>query len=603
MAGWGSFPWGSGSWGDGSFVLPELTLFTREMGLAQGRHRPTNTSPLEGNWLVCLGSDTKSQRGFLGTGDYIRIRQTNDVGAAKLLRPRFRLRAADEALPAGVAWHVRMLVDGVAALDFELDRTQSIDDLAINASGLGAFTLAFELAIVGSGGPWEVELPAVYLDALVLDATAVRPLLANRLPGPAASEVPRATLVQLDVMDTTASGIDLAETQVYVDGVLAFDAGTFQAGFNGGSSAHSSLDGGRTRRVIIDPTTDFASEAVVTVRVVSATNDGLPLDESYGFTIEDVTPPMVVSAQATTDSTVRVAFDEAVLQLSSSGAADALNPANWAIELVSGAPAVWVEVLGVAAVDSVTVEIATDIPMTPRAVYRARAADVADLFDNVVAAPNDAATFTAVGDQAPGRDYSIGELLPPFNEEIDEGDYAKFIGVLDEVIGLLLRRIDRWPDITDIDLAPEVFVDAMLQDLSNPFDFELTLVEKRRLGRLLIPIFRSKGLQRGIISAIRLFMGIEVTIEYPHFRGLRLGHARIGSTFRLGGTARDAYSYEIISPQALTDEERSRIRAIATYMQVAHEHLVRIVEPAPPPPVINHLQLGRSRLGTNWILH
>lgn len=603
MPGWGSFPWGSGSWGGGAFVLPELSLFTREMGSAQGRVRPAQTPPLEGDWLVVLGSDERGRRGFLAAGDFVRVSQLSDAGAAKLVRPRLKVRPA-EAPPVGVSWKLRMTLDATTIVEITLDEDEDLDDLAINVSGLSpSYRIGFELVITGSGGPWELELPAVYVDALVLDATTARPILANRVPGPGATRVPRSALVRLDVMDTTASGISLAATKVYVDGALAFDGGTFQVGWNGGSSAHSSVDGGRTRRVVIDPTSDFTSEAIVTVRVVSATNDGALLDESYSFEIEDVTAPVVVSAQATGERTVRVVFDEAVQQVSASGAADALNPANWAVELVEGAPAVWVTVTGVASAADNAVDLTTDIQMTANAVYRAHANAVQDLFGNAVAAPNDVATFTAIGDQAPGRSFHIMELLPRWNEDVDGGDYLKFMGVLQEVIDLLLREIDRWPSVIDIDLAPEPFVDAMLQDLGNPFDFELSLLEKRKLGRLLVPIYRSKGLARGIISAIRLFQGIEVTLDYPYFHGFRLGSARIGSTLRLAGSAYDAYSYRILVPQVLTDDERTKMRALATYMQVAHEHLVGIVEPASPPEEPDHLQLGRSRLGLNWRLH
>jgi len=603
MPGWGSFPWGSGSWGGGAFVLPELSLFTREMGLAQGRVQPQATAPLEGNWLVVLGSDARGRRGFLAAGDFVRVSQLNDAGSTKLVRPRLKVRPA-EAPPVGVSWKLRMTLDAATLVEITLDENEDLDDLAVNVSGLaGSFRIGFELVISGSGGPWEVELPAVYVDALVLDATTARPVLANRVPGPDATQVPRSTLIKLDVMDTTASGISLAATKVYVDDVLAFDGGTFQGGWNGGGSAHSSVDGGRTRRVIIDPTSDFASLDGVTVRVVSATNDGALLDESYQFTVEDFTAPVVASAQATGESAVRVTFDEPVLQVSASGAADALNPANWAVELVDGAPAVWVTVTSVASITDRVVELATDIPMTAKAVYRTHATAIEDLFGNAVESPNDVATFTAIGDQAPGRSFHIMELLPSWNEDVDAGDYAKFMGVLQEVIELLLRQIDRWPEIIDVDLAPEVFVDAMLQDLGNPFSFELTLLEKRKLARLLVPIYKSKGLARGIINAIRLFQGVEVSLDYPYFGGLRIGTARIGSTFRLAGSAYDAYSYRILVDQALTDDQRTKMRAIATYMQVAHEHLVAIVEPAPPAEEPDHLQLGRSHLGVNWRLH
>lgn len=595
ISGWGSFPWGSGEIGAGGSPLPALTLFTREMGRGQGRSAPVNHPPREGNYLVVLGSDKPNQRGRLATADFIRISQINDTGGAALVRPRLYVRPPTD-VPATAAWTCRMRVDGVAVASFLVDRERSVEDLVVNASGIaGSFELSFELVILGTGGPWEVELPAVYVDAITLESPA-RPLLANRMPEPDEREVPRDTLIAVDVIDTTSSGIAVAATQVFVNGTLAFSGGTFQVGFNGAGSATSSLDGGRTRRIIIDRTTSFDSEQQVEVQVISATNDGLPLNQRYAFYIEDVTPPAVVSAQAVNDSVVKVTFDEAI---------DPASVASgWAFEIVAGHPAVWVLPAKVVAVSDRSFEVTTDIPMTARATYRVRTTTATDLFGNVAAAPTNEAEFVAAGDQAPGRDFHVKELLPPINLEWDEsGDYLRFMGIFQEVTELLLRRIDSWPDIFDVDVAPEIFVDAMLQDLGNPFTFSLTLNEKRKLAKLLVPIYRSKGLQRGIISAVRLFMGIETTIEYPAFRGLRLGSARIGSTFRLSGEGYGAYAYEIHVPVALTDTQRERIRAIATFMQVAHEHLHAIVEPAGPSEFIDHLQLGRSRLGTEWKLH
>lgn len=585
-----------------------LTPFTRELGSAQGRIAPQGWAV--GGFALCLGSDRSGARVRLANGDLVIVSQASDAGGAKLLRARFKTRPPSEPA-AGVAWTGTFYVDGEAIAVFDLTEEREFEDVAANVSAIaGAFLVELELRVSGAGLPAEVELPAFYVDSLLLDGTSNRPILANRIPAPKALRVPQDTLIKLDVMDTTASGINAAATKVYVNGVLAFDGGVFQTGWAGIGSVTSTADGGRTQRITIDPQTDFESQASVVVRVVSATNDGATIDESYPFSIEDVTPPIVVSAKATGEQAVRVDFDEGVKQLDPAASDDALNPQNWAIGIVSGLPAVWVVVTEVATVTSSSVELRTDIPLTAGAIYRAIAMGIEDVRGNAILAPNNGATFTAIGDQAPGRDFDVSELLPAANLEEDEtGDLKRFLGIIQEVTDLLLRRVDRWIEIIDIDLAPEQFVDAMLQDLGNPFSFVLTLVEKRKLGRLLVPIYRSKGLQRGIMNAIRFFLGIEVTIEYPYFTGARLGVAVLGGvgptpgTFILAGTAYDAYSYVVVAPRSLSTTERERMRAIATYMQVAHEHLVAIREPAPPPAEPNHLVLGLSKLGLNWRLH
>lgn len=575
-----------------------LTPFTRELGAAQGRIQPANWTPPEGDFVLCMGSDLPGRVVWLNPGDKIAATQTSDAGSGKLIRPRMRARAPLHAPPPGFSWRGRFKIAGATVGEIMVALTQDWTDAAANVSGvIGTYAMAFELELVGPGGPVEVELPGFYVDAIILDEPAGRPILANRYPPPSSLGAPRDTNIRLDVMDTTASGVSAAATKVYIDGELAFDGGVFMAGWTGLESVTQSLDGGRTRRVVIDPLVPFSGEQVVEVRVISATNDGAPVDVTYQFTCEDVDGPAIESAQAIGESTVRVVFDEAV---QSDGAAGALTASNWSVTLADSSIAVWANISSVASVTPTTVDLTTDIPLTAGAAYRVAAFGIEDNLGNPVSAPDNAAVFVAYGEQAVGRSFRVRDLIPPVD---GVEDYDRFMAVIQEVTDLLLRRIDRWADIIDIDLAPEAFVDIILQDLGNPFPFELTLLEKRRLGRLLVPIYRSKGLARGIKNAIRVFMGLEVTLDYPNFRGLRLGSMRLGSSFRLAGDAYDAYSFEVHAPRTLTDVERDRIRAIATYMMVGHEHLVRIVEPAGPPPVIDHLALGRSRLGRNWILH
>src|SRR5690606_30992264 len=96
--------------------------------------------------------------------------------------------------------------------------------------------------------------------------------------------------------------------------------------------------------------------------------------------------------------------------------------------------------------------------------------------------------------------------------QLDEtGDLENFMAVLQDVLELLLGEVDRFPDILDPDLAPEPFLDLMLEDLGNPFAFDLTELQKRRLIAVLVQIYRQKGTAAGIRNAIRFFLGVDVT--------------------------------------------------------------------------------------------
>lgn len=187
-------------------------------------------------------------------------------------------------------------------------------------------------------------------------------------------------------------------------------------------------------------------------------------------------------------------------------------------------------------------------------------------------------------------------------------DLRKFLWAWQEPLELMLALVDEWLAILDPRTAPEPFLDAMLADLGNPFEFPLTVQQKRKLILLLVPIYKQKGSADGIVSTIRLFLGIETTITYPGLGGPGLGFMTLGGgsevgTFLLGGDAYDAYGYVVNALVILTDEERDKTQAIAEYMQAANEHLVRIAEPGALPLDPDHLVLGISQLDVNWILH
>jgi hypothetical protein len=76
-----------------------------------------------------------------------------------------------------------------------------------------------------------------------------------------------------------------------------------------------------------DPT-PFVGEQVVTVRVIVTPGATPDLDVSYDFTIEDITPPSLLSAQAIDAFTIRLTFDD---NMAVSGPGSALNASAYTI--------------------------------------------------------------------------------------------------------------------------------------------------------------------------------------------------------------------------------------------------------------------------------
>lgn len=471
-----------------------------------------------------------------------------------------------------------------------------------------------------------IELPGFFIDAVNFDelgigAGAIYLEVINRSPEPDQEEIRADSLISFDVAGSLAAPPVLADTTVYIqtttqDGVVgpltcAYDGGGtgFQAGFNGALSAVSAIDPS-TIRFVIDPTLDFDSLSTVAI-FLETDSVSYPggLAEDWSFVIEDVTAPRLIKAQGREAKTVRLTFDEPVNMESATASDSALTPTNYVFTRLE-VPAVSIVASSVTAVSTSVVDVTLDIEMSPRKSYQVAVSNVADLLGNIIAAPFNSATFAGYTPAIPAeRNFDLWRMLPRKNRDEDNGDLWNFISCLQEVTDLLLVEIDAWTDILDPDLAPEIFLDAMLQDLGNPFDFDLNETEKRKLIRILVAIYRQKGTSVGIINVIRFFLGIEIAIDAYSDEGWDLGIDELGDSLTDGtailgpGTTYALYSFEIVSPIVLTAEQREQITNIANYMKPGHTHLIRIVEPT-IPTVIDHLELGLSILGDGeWWLH
>lgn len=442
-----------------------------------------------------------------------------------------------------------------------------------------------------------VELPALYVDTVSLFAETRRPLLLNRAPGPEEADVPVDAALELELVDVGTDGIARAATRVWVDGVLAFEGRAsieVQPAFAGPlAEVAQTAD---ALRVVLHPVVPLASQATVSVRVVSATAGGAHLlDETYTFTVEDRTAPRLVGAQALAQRSVRLAFDEDVR----------VPPTAHFTFTPRGAPAVPVAALKAAA-DGPLVHIVLDTEMTPDVVYEVSVEGVTDAHGNLVLAPYHRATFAGFRPaRPPSRSFQLWDMLPRHNRRDDvTGDLHRFISCLQEVTDLLLSDLDAFPDVFDLERAPEAFLDAILQDLGNPFAFELDVLARRRLAAVLVDMYQQKGTAQGLRNAIRFFLGIEVRAISPIASDtLVLGESELGVDWVLGPSERFArYAFNIEVDRLLTLAERQRLRTLVEYLKPAHTHFVDLVEPL-PPILPEHWELGLSELGETTTLH
>jgi phage tail-like protein len=451
---------------------------------------------------------------------------------------------------------------------------------------------------------FEIELPAVYLDAVLMDPTPVRPAVINRDPEPGEREVPLSSTVAFDLTDIGPDGVDLAATRAFVGGAIAFDGSSFTPGFDGPRSTITTVSPD-TLRLVIHPTAPFSSLQVVAVRVLTATlGSAIALDAAWSFSCEDRRAPEILSAQARELRRIRVSFTEAVKQADPNEVDGALNPARYRLTALS-LPAVPATIVAVEPVGEDTVDLLAGTDLTPDAAYTLEVEGVADVFGNVIAAGANTISFVAFSPPCPAaRRFDLYSFLPLINRREDEtGDLRRFLACLQEVARLLLADIDAFSDLFDPDVAPEWAIVLMLGELGDPFPFDLSLADKRRLLRILVAVYREKGTATGIRNAIRFFLGIEVEVAAYAGESLLLGESLLGEDWVLAPSTRySIYSFEVVVPRALAAQERTRLRQIVDYMKPAHTHFLRLSEPL-IPEVIAHIELGRSELGDTWMLH
>lgn len=435
-----------------------------------------------------------------------------------------------------------------------------------------------------------LELPRVQVASVALLTTSARPLLINQDPAPGESRVPVDTGIALELINPGTDGIDGSATRVWVDGVLAFDGQPVSRFVAVTVQTADSLS------LELRPTMPMASLARVTVRVVASTSGGAhSLDESYSFTVEDRVAPRLLGAQAVGPRVVRLTFDEAVAV-----------PDQARAELVPQSPPTMPLTVLQLEPEGRQVDLALDTEMTPDVEYGVRVAGVTDVSGNPVLPPFDRARFLGFRPPRPAtRRFDLWRMLPKHNRRDDAtGDLWRFISCLQEVTDLLLADVDRWPDIFDLERAPEPFLDLILRDLGNPFPFELDVRGKRRLAALLVDMYRQKGTAQGIQNTVRFFLGIEiVAITALTADTLVLGESILGVDWVLGPSDRFArYAFNVVVGRILSPIEHRQLRAIVDYLKPAHTHFVDLIEPF-PPVIPEHWELGLSDLSDTSLLH
>jgi phage tail-like protein len=455
----------------------------------------------------------------------------------------------------------------------------------------------------GSAGKiQELYIPGAYVDILEFASfTGLR--LGNRDPEPGEITHRLDDIISLDIL-SDGDPIDLSTIEVYITigdepEELVLSNSIFEPNYLGTESSINSVNDCQIN-IKIDPIVSFPESTLIVIRVEAETDGNQVLNESlgtYSFTTEDISPPTIISVTAVDPLTLRIVFSEDVSD-------DSLNELLYTLTPID-VPAYTPTVISAIRYLPNAIEITLDDMATIGKTYLLSISKVIDIWGND--SDNLTAQFISFFPTTfSRRSLKLIEEIPDINRYDRDhiGDLRKIIESLQDTLDIFLYEIDKWTEILDIDYASENFVDVMLQDLGNPFTFELTLNEKRRLGRLLISIYKLKGTKIGIINTIRLFLGIDIEINSINVdEGWILGISELGIDTLLGSEDRRLlYSFEIVVPRILTESEMEKLLEIVDIMKPAHTHLIEVIQPE-PPLVIDHVELGLSMLDFEWLLH
>lgn len=123
-------------------------------------------------------------------------------------------------------------------------------------------------------------------------------------------------------------------------------------------------------------------------------------------------------------------------------------------------------------------------------------------------------TFT---DCVRDRNFHIRDLFPPKvlgkDDELVEPFLRPFLNAVNPHVLDAFARVDCFPTIMDPERCPSHLLDALLYHYGSPFTLEegLNDNEKRRLLTMLFTLYSLKGTCFGIIGAVRILYGINVT--------------------------------------------------------------------------------------------
>ncbi|MDO8944846.1 MAG: hypothetical protein Q7U75_16820 [Desulfobacterales bacterium] len=455
-----------------------------------------------------------------------------------------------------------------------------------------------------SGGAWRRN-PIAYPWVKATRAGGYN-LIAGQLLHVSVDGVLSTVVVPLDTTDeiTTAAALDSVLSPI--------GAGCYAR--NGFAWLYSARQSG-TMEVLFGGANDLlrCEAGVQSARLAFGTVPG-----SYTLAVSSTQPSGLISTRSITRDLNHADFEFVLYQPGEEFSSSVLVPGNYWLTVDEAdcktrrAPAYMPAVASVDLSVGESVVLTLAQAMTPGARYTLHVQNVEDVYGNHI--EPDPSTVEFVGfapTVSEARKLRLYDMFPNHLRQQDANREYQFeivCAVFQEVIDQLFGDLDDYLVSKNPATAPIVVVDKLLCTYGNPFEFmELSADRRRVLLELLVDLYRLRGTEPGIDSALRFFFGF-TTINFIYYWGsgwiLGLpGRTNLGATTILNtAILARRFSFSIAVDRVLTAAERVQVRQVVERMKTAHTHFIAIEEPV-APFVPNHWQLPWSELGVNTILH
>ena len=170
---------------------------------------------------------------------------------------------------------------------------------------------------------------------------------------------------------------------------------------------------------------------------------------------------------------------------------------------------------------------------------------------------------------------TLCDILPPVFRLPNEDPNYVITPILDAFCSIDVEILQ--PAIADVSRITSIeftrAIDILLINLGNPFPFiEMTEIQKRRLARSLIPIYRLKGTAKGIEQAILFFLRLVVNIVDFAQQSEELwvlAESELGQTTVLspGIESPDLFTFLVEFDECITENERDQAEKIIDFIK------------------------------------